>query len=186
MHDDPGWPKWWNQLRLLLIPTRSSLASVSDGLVLLRGLFLRFCYAIALIGVVRVILGDLSKGDSKPGLALVVVVAAGVGCLVVQSFVGAPLDCTSDDKLASSYRSRFFLRVAFSEAPAMIGFAVSISFGPLWIYFVGASFAAVGFIRVAPSKAHLAADQRKLSLARCGRRLVPALRAMTAAPTTRT
>ena len=60
-------------------------------------------------------------------LAIVVI---GAICSVVPNVVARPLDCGSDLKLAGTYRTRFFTRVAFAEMPAMFAFVFAFTNGP--------------------------------------------------------
>jgi len=73
-----------------------------------------------------------------------------------------PLDCSDDPSLAASYRTRFFLRLAFSETIALLGFVGFILTGRWWVYPVGAVFTAVGYARLAPSASNLSRDQDHL------------------------
>lgn len=81
--------------------------------------------------------------------------------------------------LKSSYTTRFFLRLAFSDAAALVGFMLDIAMGPWWVYFVGAGFAAVGLSQLSPTRRHLAQDQDELALHGCTRSLTEALRRST-------
>jgi hypothetical protein len=147
-----------------------------DPLVALRSLFLTFCAAILMIGGVVVVVGDVSKGSEPTGLSVAIIVAVGCFAPVAQRLVSRPLDCTSAESLASSYWTRFFLRLAFSESVALVGFVIGISMGPWWVYYVGAGFTAVGYWQLAPTRHHLSQDQDALMLRGCARSLVSALR----------
>lgn len=180
--DDPGW-----QLRpssfLPIMPTRrlrSGPASSGGLLATLRDLFVSFCVAIALIGVVVIVLGDVAERD-RAALSATIVVVVGASTIVAGALVKRQLDCSSDAALASSYRTRFFLRLAVAEWAALVALVSGLVLGPWWIYFVGAAFTALEFARLAPTQAHLEADQRRLTGEGCHRSLVAVL---TSAPTT--
>ncbi len=148
----------------------------SDQLITLRYLIATFAWAIVAIGVVVTILGDVTKDSASPGLSIAGIVAAGLASLASHAFVRPTLDCTSTKALADSYRTRFFLRVAFSESVALLAFALGITWGPWWIYYVGAPFTFVGFTRLAPTRRNLQQDQDRLSLSGCNLSLTAALR----------
>jgi hypothetical protein len=109
--------------------------------------------------------------------AVVVVGLSGIGALAAAVRLSSrPLNCTSPTTLVGSYRSRFFVRLAFSEFSMLLGFVlVFIAANPL-PYFVGATLTALGFAWLAPTKANLARDQKQLVTAGCGIDLVSALR----------
>ena len=184
--DDPGWhptlaAMWW-----LLVPgwgirrQRHQLAAGANGLTALRQLFVNFAAALLLIGVVVVVV--LSATSPKltqhplPVLAVAAaIVAAGAVALGVPRLIDRPLDCSDDGRLAASYRTRFFMRVAFSQAASLIGFVGFILSNAGWLYALGAAFTAVGYYRLAPTAAHLASDQDGLRQAGCQRSLIQAL-----------
>jgi hypothetical protein len=131
-----------------------------------------------LIGVVVVVLGDVDpEQPDRPALAVPIVVGVGVICLALQRILPRPLDCSTPATLAATYRTRFFLRIAFAEACSLIAFAVYISIGPGWVYAVGLAFTLFGFAFAAPTVARVRADQDALSLSGCTLSLVAALRA---------
>ena len=146
LDEDPGW--------------RSGSGNL---LVSLRRLFISFPIAIVAIGAVVVILGD-AKTPGPTARSIGVVVAVGVTSLVAQAFVQRTLDVTSPATLAESYRKRFFLRLALSDAVALIAFVVFISWGPQWVYAIGAAFTFIGFARMAPTRSNLQREQDRLSL----------------------
>ncbi len=105
----------------------------------------------------------------------VAIMVFGVFSIVVPRLVERRLDCSDDRLLAGSFRTRFFLRIAFAESAALVGFVGFILSNNGWMYALGAGFAAVGFYRAAPSAANLAEDQRRLTQASCVRSLIAAL-----------
>jgi F0F1-type ATP synthase membrane subunit c/vacuolar-type H+-ATPase subunit K len=181
--EDPGWSLSWRSALWLLVPRvgirrmSEGRSGEADGLVLMRQVFLTFCVAIVLIGVVVAFLysGSEPLPDPSPGPAVGLLVVAAVGVLTAR-FVEKPLQCEDDVRLAASYRTRFFLRIAFSEAAALLGFVGFFLTYAWWPYPVGGAIAAVGFTRAAPSRRNLARDQDELMYRQCGRSLVSALR----------
>jgi hypothetical protein len=150
-----------------------------NGLVVLRLIFVNFLVALALIGAVIAMVVNTGSFHGNRVVAAapvgVVVALLGLASLVAGPMLDRPLDCADDMTLVASYRTRFFLRVARSEAVALLGFAGFVLTGEWWLYPLGVAFAAAGFARLAPTRAHLARDQEKLSAAGCRRPLVPAL-----------
>ncbi len=186
--DDPGWPLSWKSLLWLLVP-RLGLRRASqgadgqtDGLVVLRQVFLSFCVAIVMFGVVLAFLhaGAEPVPDPSTGVAVILLVVGALGILV-EPLVEKPLRCDSDQQLAASYRARFFLRIAFSEAAALFGFVGFFLTYEWWPYPIGAALAVIGFARAAPSRRNLARDEEELIHHQCGRSLVAALRSAPAA-----
>ena len=176
--EDPGWGSPWKML-LMLLPGGARLAarSATDGLQLLRMLFVSFSSAIVLFAVVLLLMGGGRVEDGpSPGPWGLGLAAYGMAALAATRLIERPLVCDSDMALANSYRTRFFLRLAFSESVALFGFVLTLVMGPVWLYFLGAAFTAVGFARLAPTRANLERDQETLQAAGCGRSLVDALR----------
>ena len=178
--DDPGWPVG-KQLLLGLVPGMSRRAlrrqfdSTGNALVLLRQVFMSFCLALVLFGVVLAFLWPAqSKEPESPGLA-VLILGLGIAAGVAGRFVEKPLVCTDDASLAGSYRTRFFVRIAFAETAAVFGFVGFFIASVWWVYPAGATIAFIGFARAAPSRTRLRRDQERLSESGCFRSLVTAL-----------
>jgi hypothetical protein len=151
----------------------------ADLLVMLRSLFVAFCLGLVLIGVAVMVLGlsGVSSTSALPaGVTAAVVGAWGAATWVCPRLIERPLLCASDDVLAGSYRTRFFLRLAFADSAALVAFVGFVLTGQPWMYLIGLLFAAIGFARLAPTARRLAEDQEHLSTAGCGRSLVAALR----------
>lgn len=149
----------------------------TNGLALLRQVFVSFSLAVVMIGVVVLFLtaGDPPENAPSTGLVLAAVAALGFLGFVAPQVVVAPLDCSSDATLVGGYRTRFFLRLAFAESAALVGFVGALLTGAPWPYLVGAAITAVGFARLAPTDANLAAEQDALATAGCPRDLRHAL-----------
>jgi len=174
---DPGWDLGRRSL-ILFVPGvlqyRVRHAS-ADGLVLLRDVFASFVGTIVLFGVILTfVVGGRKYGS--PWSWAVAIVAIGVISTVVTNFVTRPLDCSSDLKLAGSYRTRFYTRVAFAEIPAMFAFVFAFTNGPAWLYYLGAVITLVRMAMVAPTPTAIRHDQAVLDAPGCQRSLVAALR----------
>ncbi len=179
--DDPGWGPAFGGLGWGLVPglaIRRAQRSGGDGLLVLRSLFLSFCAAVALVGVVVAILsaGEGMDGSADAGPVAIAVALAGVALLVASTW-RRPLDGTSEATLAESYRKRFFLRMAFAESAALLGFVGFILTGNPVVYVAGAVFTVLGFVLMAPTAANLARDQEALRASGSRHSLVSALRA---------
>jgi F0F1-type ATP synthase membrane subunit c/vacuolar-type H+-ATPase subunit K len=174
VNEDPGWPMSWRTF-LIFVPggAQYTQRNAPDGLVAMRSVFLSLCLALLAFGIVIPFVADPTRGGWFWPTA---VIAVGLATQVAVTVADGPLDCTSTTTLATSYRSRFFLRLALSESAALFGFVGSF-LGPWWTYYVGVAFAIVGFVRTAPTVRVLAAEQERLARSGCFQSLVAALRA---------
>jgi hypothetical protein len=174
--DDPGWARGMSAL-VFLVPgvLQSRARRAPDGLLLLRQVIVAFSVALVLLGVV---LASLNPDSSATQPLLMILVVMALGSVLAASRVGRlTLDCGSPERLASSYRTRFFLRVACAEAVAMAGFVFAVIGGGEWLYVAGAAFALYRFWSgIAPTRSVLAEDQRQLFARGCTLNLVAALR----------
>lgn len=177
-HDplDPGWPPLRRSLLGIILPSLAvRRASGGGGLTVLRSVFVSFSVAVVIVGVAAFVVASGFEESTSPFTASVLVIALGLLALGLGRLLDKPLDCTSDETLANGYRQRFFLRLATSEAAALVGFVAVVLTGHPWLYLVGAAITAVGFTRAAPTAANLATDQEALQVNGCGRSLVAAL-----------
>jgi F0F1-type ATP synthase membrane subunit c/vacuolar-type H+-ATPase subunit K len=178
---DGGDPGWGSPGRILLgavLPALAIRRAGGDGLVMLRSVFLSFAFALVAVGVVAVLItsGEGGDGDLSGTTAALGVGAIGLAAVTASQVVARRLDCTSEQALGESYRTRFFLRMALSESAALLGFvAVVVTDEPL-PYGVGLAFAAVGFALAAPTNGRLQADQEVLHTNGCAHDLVSAIR----------
>lgn len=181
---DPGWPHG-PSLLLLLVPgmlQRQARGAQNDGLSAMRLVFISFFVGIVLIGVVVQFM-TLDGGTAWPWLVALAVAA--VASIIITRLADRPLDCTSPTTLAATYRTRFFSRLAFAEAVALLGFVFSFTSQTAWVYLPAAAFTLYRFSTVAaPTRTALQADQRRLKARGCELSLVAALR--TAPPPNRT
>lgn len=123
--------------------------------------------AIALYGVVLALL-ELEIDDALSlTTAILVVAGAGLLSLVAGRFVIPALDCSSAEKLETSYRTRFFLSLAVAELPALVGFVLSFIASSIVPYLVVLPFTAIGFIRLAPTTASIDRNDEDLRSRRC-------------------
>lgn len=151
--------------------------SSASALGVLRQVLVSFGVALVLIGVVVAVLsaGDQPVDGPSSGIVAGVIIGYGVLSVVLPRMIEPPLDCSSDAALAGAYRTRFFLRVAFADATALLGFVGFFLTGEAWLYPLGAAFTVVGFLRLAPTESNLETEQAELHLAGCARSLRAAL-----------
>lgn len=175
---DPG----WRRSLLALIPGYGLVLSLrgggtrTDGLVMLRSVFVSFTGAIVMFAVVLVFLFPLGPVEAAGAMPSVVVGYGVISLGLARALGRHRLDCASETALASTYRSRFFLRIAVAEAAALLGFTGAFIQERLWIYLVGAAFALVGFALTAPSAGNLRKEQDALNRAGCSLSLAATLR----------
>jgi F0F1-type ATP synthase membrane subunit c/vacuolar-type H+-ATPase subunit K len=138
--------------------------------------FTTFCISLALFGVVLAFLYPSAPPTDPPTVLVGGLLLWGAIGVLLTPRIEKPLNCTDDSTLASSYRTRFFLRIAFAQAAALFGFVGFFLTYEWWTYPVGVAIAAVGFYRAAPTREHLRQDQERLAGTSCFRPLVHALR----------
>lgn len=180
MDEDPGWPIT-GSLLLFFIPgvgpllyRRRGPPLRGEALGALRMAFIAFFNAIVMFGFVLLFVpGD--DGPVVPWLPVLLGYAALV--IAVSRSVDRPLDCSSDARLAASYRNRFFVRTAFGESIALLAFVFTFIGGPKWIYYVGGVITLAFFwSRVAPTRSALLRDQDALQAMGSGQSLIRILR----------
>ncbi len=180
-NEDPGWfsPKSFLWMLVPVVGMRLALRQADNPLRLLRAIFTSFAMAIGFIGLVVLFLNAGEPTTAEGGSPIIVaagVAGFGVSSLLAPRVLARPLDCSSTTALVESFRTRFFLRVAFAESAALVGFVGFFLALQWWMYPLGASFAALGFVRLAPTRRNLHQDQQTLNAAGCE---VDLLRALT-------
>ena len=180
--EDPGWGSVKARMLVFLVPGYlrffSQKGGLRDGdaLVMLRQLWLTFLSAIILFGVVVVFVVPGATERPAAPWAVAIVIGGLVSLAATWAIGRRRLQCQGESELATSYRTRFFLRMAVSESVALFAFVACFLAGHWWLYWIGAAFTLVGFWWNAPTRAHLLADQEELALAGCGQSLMRALR----------
>lgn len=157
---------------------RRARATGRNGLVLLRGIFLSFVTSLIIIEAVVVLISATYRTKHvvmSADVFLVVLAGWGIIALIVPRYIEKPLDCGADAALATTYRLRFFLRLAFAQSVALVGFVGFIVTDHAWLYPVGLAFTAAGMARLAPTRRNLAKDQEDLRQSGCAQPLVGAL-----------
>jgi hypothetical protein len=175
--EDPGWQLRWRTMGVL-IPYSHLLyrrRARGDPLVNLRYVWLSFPGSLVTFGLVIPFVLPL-HGDSTAVLWVV-----GIGVLTLVYFavtprIGRPLPCDSDHKLATAYRARMFMRIAYAESTALFGFVAAFLTSSGWAYYVCVLFSLPGLMRAAPTNAALIREQDELTARGCDRSLVAAIR----------
>ena len=187
MNGDPGWSAAVRDFAVTAVPIvgLAFLRHRSKNptpLVATRALFLQFAWAIALIGLVVLILrsyADFSPDAGTPPLdagptATAAVAFVGAGAIIASRLVGR-LDGSTPEQLLGSWRTRFFLRMALSEAAALLGFVGFVLTYSLWPWLAGLGISAIGFALLAPTARQIQADQEHLAEQGCAFSLLAAV-----------
>lgn len=168
---DPGWGFTKATFFLIFVPggfrqLARKNGPATNGLVLLRQIFLSFVSAGVLISVIAwLFVRGQPQDASAPWMAVTVVV--GVGALIAVRRFEPSLDCANRRALAGSFQTRMFIRLAGGEVAPLVGFVCSLASGIWWIYFVGLALAIPALWRAAPSVQNVARDQERLVLQGC-------------------
>lgn len=189
---DPGWgPALRRWLPYGLVPFGTELVRMRtprgvDGLTSIRIAYLSLVTPLLLILVLLPTLsGGWEGGSSRGGLFLLILVVYGISSLAgivwarrrpLISSSPEPHIALSPEPLAAAYRAAFFLQIAFTESPALMGFAFTFLAQAAWPYLLGLAFTAVGLALAAPSRAALARRQAEITAAGLPLSLVEALR----------
>jgi F0F1-type ATP synthase membrane subunit c/vacuolar-type H+-ATPase subunit K len=170
---DPGWrPSLFVLIPYAVLFTRRKRR---DPITTLRDLYLTFVSALALFGFVLSFIAPFPSERNGLGWAI------GIGALAVVNLVlvgrvEKPLLCESEEALAGSYRTRLFVRLAFGESTALLGFVAAFTIDGNWIYFLAVLCSVPAFLRLAPTKGAFIRDQDELTNRGCSRSLIAALR----------
>ena len=170
--DDPGWGSLGRILLGVLVPWLGArrVAKERNALVALRSLFLTFAVAQLLIGVVVLVLhsgADDRDASIDAGVAVAGVAAIGLVLVVVSWALLRRLPCGDVGQLVGAYRTRFFLRIAFAEMSTLLGFTATFLADSPLPYFAGLLPAAIGFARLAPTRANLQREDDELLAQGC-------------------
>jgi hypothetical protein len=170
IQEDPG---WWPSLRRLWRHWVALVVSVmglrarpveTNGLILLRSVFLVLVAALLLFVVLLSFIGPWDGGDERWVPWAVVII--GIASLAyVARIRRRPLPTTSPETLARHYRALFFIGVGVASAAALWGFVGVFLGGSLWIYLVGLAFGLVGLGMIAPARRDIERRQREITAA---------------------
>jgi O-antigen/teichoic acid export membrane protein len=165
--EDPG---WWPSLRglsrhwIALVGSLMRLRArplETNGLILLRSVFLVLVAALLLFVVPLSFIGPWDGGDER--WVPWAVVAIGIISLAwVARIRRRPLPTTSPEALARHYRALFFIGVSAAADAALLGFVGVFQGGSAWIYLVGLAFGLVGLWMIAPTRSDIERRQREI------------------------
>jgi hypothetical protein len=151
---DPGWGDAFRRLPKLFVPTSGQRMVVesNDGLAVMRVLWVTFVSAVALLGVVVVIIDQVAPGGGADGRVVAVVVAAiGVFLQIVSVKFVPPIAGRTAGEVRERAQRAFFIRVAFAEPAPLVGFMGFVLSGNLAVYLVGAVTGLAGMYDAAPN-----------------------------------
>lgn len=172
-----GWvrraqPTWWRSAAALVVLFPGGLQwylrrnAHEDGIAVMQSICLAMSVAVVLFASVLAHIGNLANGPVIPSLPIIIAVA--LINPATDRHLAKALDFSSSEKLKSTYRSLFMVRVAFATSAALSAFCLTFITGPGWIYYIGGVLTlALLWTRVAPTGAVLARDQRILNSKGC-------------------
>ena len=186
--EDPGWGDAWPAL-WVLIPyvglermRRRNAAGEVTTLRTIRQVFIGFVMMVALGGPILLWVTLTSRNTPSmravEGLILLAAVIAVAGRLLEPE-----LSCASEATLAASYSTRFFLRMAFANAPVLLMFVIGTVSGATVTFAFAALFAIVGYAHAIPSAGRLTREDAALSERGCRWSLVRSLQMRPSAST---
>jgi hypothetical protein len=158
-YDDPGWFPGAN--RSASGPSGGTGPSGTDGLVILRILFLSLLAApFFILAILTFVIDEVGSPEPLLGTGIAGLALAGVAAAAWAS--RRPLDITSAESLAQSYRTSFFLGFALNETPLLIGFAFCYIEEAMWPYLVAFPIYLVGMWLLAPRRRNLERRQEQI------------------------
>jgi len=162
--DDPGWGDAWRGLPFVFTPRfflRRAQANGEVPILILRRVYVSFAVFPILMGVLSVfITSDPRPGsDSEvPDLVFVVgtIAIAVASYLFVTTRAEKQLAAAARvDLLPGTYRSAFFLAMAFANTTPLISFVISFNAHEALFFALGVAGSVPLFARFAPTTAHL-------------------------------
>jgi hypothetical protein len=154
-------------------------ATAAGAIGAMQRIWATYCVALVLIGVVVLTL-DNNGALNRTGVSGELV-ASGVTLIGILSLVGGRVwvpRLTGSDRasIVKSYQNRFFVRVAWAEAPALLAFGGFLLLGgEAWVYLIGLTVSLAGLGLAAPTRSSLHRDQEQLDAAGKGLNLLESL-----------
>jgi hypothetical protein len=147
----------------------------ADVLVALRSIIVMFSIVLFVFAMTLATFPDLPNGAVVPWVPLLAALAAS-SLNAARLVTTQPLDCSSDDALATAYIPVVCLRLALAGSIALFGLTFTLLGGPAWTYYPAALCSLIWlWTGVAPTRRTLARDQRRMSGQGCDRSLTGAL-----------
>lgn len=148
---------------------RKVLSAAAAGRSMLQGmqrLTHAFAIAIALIGVLVVVLAadglDFARLPQAPVAAVVVAVGAACTTTILLRRPKLHVGGGEAPDVVGGYRSRFFLRLAIAELPALVGFIAVFLTSRAWVFAPGLVASLAGFAAGYPTTQRVAIDSAEL------------------------
>jgi hypothetical protein len=153
-YEDPGWWRGYKRMR------STDQEHPAAGIIVARMLFVGLLWGGLGIGFVLIF---ISVTFGTPDLLAGLVVGPGLlGNAAAAWSARRALDISSEQALAASWRTNFFLGFALNEAPLLIAFALTFLIDETWPYFVDLPFWLFGMYLIAPSARNLARRQQQI------------------------
>lgn len=171
-HEDPGWPRAREVVRLLL-PLGHLTLTRSDGggrspVAHLRLIVLSFVVSLVLLVLVTALALPAEVTGTDDPLPRVLLAVGAAAAIVGGSYARRrQLACGPPAQLAAQYRTSFLIGAAAAQSAGLFGFVAAFTVGSLWPYPVGVVLSAVGFALVAPTQARIATVDRDLQARGC-------------------
>lgn len=180
MARDPGWGKAIRRAApVILIPFLWPLALRPrpdvEGLTGIRILYLHFAWALVMFLVVLLFIHPWAADAPPVSLVAFLLGTCGFAFIGFSWSWRKPIEGTTQDAVAGSYRTIFFLQMAFAQAAALFGFVSTFLIGAVWPYLVGLGVSAIAFWMMAPARRELDRRQQQLTLQGSGVSLIDAL-----------
>ncbi len=164
--NDPGWSGVWPSALWGFIPM-IGLHRVrrARGIESLRSIFVSYIAGVVLFGIPLAFVARHSSSDATTTACIGAVFVAGVVSIAaVTMFQRRPLDASSPARLADTYRSNFFLKLAFAEFIALVGFTLTFVSGRFVVYPVAVALSLVAFAVAAPTRADITRRQHEIGV----------------------
>src|ERR1700730_12768968 len=164
--NDPGWSGVWPSALWGFIPM-IGLHRVrrGRGIEPLRSVFVSYMTGVVLFGVPLAFVALHHGSSATTTVCIGAVLAAGVMSIAaINMFQRRPRDVSSPATLADTYRSNFFLKVAFAEFIALVGFTLTFVSGSYVLYPIAVALSLLAFAVAAPTRADVTGRQDEIRL----------------------
>jgi hypothetical protein len=162
---DPGWGEAIKKVPLALLPTRGMrlAAGSGDGLTVMRVVWITFTFSMVLIGALVVAIDRALPGNGADGRIVGgVVVGIGVFAQVVSTKFVPDIEGASMPAARGTAQRAFFLRVAFAQPSALVGFLGFVVSGNVAVYALGFVVGLAGMFDAAPTSGWIERGQAQL------------------------
>jgi hypothetical protein len=160
--EDPGWRRAVNA-QLFPIKSRKTQKEL-DGVTVMRVLFVALMQAAFAGGLILVII-TRTFGEIQPPLLIAILVLGAVGVTGARRARDRPLATSSQEELAKTYRTNFFIGFAVCELPLLVGIVAGMVRQELWPYLFALPLFVVGMRAIAPTLGNIEYAQDRLAAA---------------------